>query len=342
MYEQQEYKRGQIYDVGAAELLPGEQGIMRPGLIVSSNIGNQSNLSVVVVFLTTIAKEKSINYGPIKATGKLSYVLCNQLQTVSKKRLGRLMGQISENEMLEVDKRLEEALDLGYVDDTPLKEKEKEIEILKIQLKELREQPKEEVPKDVAALRVAADMWKGLYEKALDMLIGKKLAEDLQPELVKSVASEESLEPKQQKVDINTSKFDELREIGFSSNTVLNIVNGRPYKKIDDLKKVPGVTAIAYNLVKDKICCVVEKLELVKSAEPKKQEKKNAASKPVKVNVNTASVEEMMSTGLSQSTAENIRAWRNKYGKFEKVEDLTKVPRFGPVCLKKYGEMLEV
>lgn len=338
MYEQQEYKRGQIYDVGAAELLPGEQGIMRPGLIVSSNIGNQSNLCVVIAFLTTVAKDKSINYGPIKATGKLSYVLCNQLQTVSKKRLGRLMGQISENEMLEVDKCLEEALDLGYVNDTPLKEKEKEIEILKIQLKELREKSKEEVPKDVAALRVAADMWKGLYEKALDMLIGKRLSADLEllrDEPVEPVRAEEPEQPKLDvKADINTATFNELRALGFTGNIVLNIINNRPYAKIEDLKKVPGITAIGYNIVKNKICCVPVEPEPVKAVEPVRGKGK--------VNVNTASVNELANTGMGTCTASQIERWRRRNGEFGSLEDLLKVPRFGPRCLEKYGKMLEV
>lgn len=348
MYEQ-EYKRGQIYDVGGTDLMPGEMATVRPGLIISSDAGNRTNPAVTVAFTTTVAREKSINYGPIRATGKLSYVACNQLQTVSKKRLGKLMGQLSENEMLEVDKCLEEALDLGYVDDTPLKEKEKEIEILKIQLKELQEQPKES--QDARALRVEVDMWKGLYEKALDMLTEKRLASDLEQRKPEPVRVEE---PVQQKVDINSAKFDELKKVGFSNNQVLSIINGRPYEKTEDLKKKAGITAIAYNLAKDKICCVVEKSDLLKAAQQQEQEKKKAAQRPeqkksepvqpmkTKVNVNTASVEEMANTGMGECTAIQIERWRRKYGKFAKVEDLTKVPRFGPRCLEKYGKMLEV
>lgn len=329
MYEQ-EYKRGQIYDIGNGEMMPGELCAARPGLIVSGDVGNRGNPSVVVVYLTTnisSERQKSINYGPVKATGKLSMILCNQIQTVSKKRLGKLMGQLSENEMLEIDKRLDEALDLGYTDDTPLKEKEKEIEILKIQLKELREKPKEEVPKDVAALRVAADMWKGLYEKALGMLIDKKLSADLEPAQVEPVRVAEQ-EQKHMKADINTVTFDELRALGFTGNIVLNIINNRPYAKIEDLKKVPGITTIGYNLVKDKICCVPVKQEPVRGK--------------AKVNVNSASVNEMASTGMGMGTASQIERWRRKNGTFKSIEDLLKVPRFGERCLKKYGGMLEV
>lgn len=325
MYEQ-EYKRGQIYDIGASELLPGEQGITRPGLIVSSNVGNRTNQSVIIAFLTTIQKERSINYGPIKATGKLSYVQCNQLQTVSKKRIGKIMGQLSENEMREVDKRLDEALDLSYADDTPLKEKEKEIEILKIQLKELREQPRDEV-----ALQVEADMWKGLYEKALDMLVGKKLSADLQPEPVvetipkEPVVKQDSLEDA--KLDINRATFDELRGIGFSANVALSLINGRPYKTVEELKKLPGLTAMGYGILQTKVCCVPMEAKPVKSG---------------KVNVNTASVNEIASVGMGTCTASQIKRWQRKNGDFKSLDDLLKVPRFGQQCLKKYGKMLEV
>ena len=321
MYEQ-EYKRGQIYDIGASELLPGEQAITRPGLIVSSDVGNRTNQSVIITFLTTMQKERSINYGPIKATGKLAYVQCNQLQTVSKKRIGKIMGQLSENEMREVDKRLDEALDLGYVDDTPLKEKEKEIEILKIQLKELREQPRDEV-----ALRVEADMWKGLYEKALDMLVGKKLSADLQPEPAVEANPEPPKEKEPSKLDINRATFDELRGIGFSANVALSLINGRPYKTVEELKKLPGLTAMGYGILQTKVCCVPMEAKPVKSG---------------KVNVNTASVNEIASVGMGTCTASQIKRYQRKNGDFKSLDDLLKVPRFGQQCLKKYGKMLEV
>ena len=87
------------------------------------------------------------------------------------------------------------------------------------------------------------------------------------------------------------------------------------------------MTRIAYQILAPKLCC---------NPVPK-------AKKSTKVNVNTATVEEMMAgSGMGKQLCERIRAHRNKRGRFEKLEDLLKVDVFGPKCLVKYGPMLEV
>ena len=50
----------------------------------------------------------------------------------------------------------------------------------------------------------------------------------------------------------------------------------------------------------------------------------------------------MSGLGIGKETAEMIRAYRNKHGRFESVEDLLNVPRFGKGCMKKYGSKVEV
>lgn len=44
------------------------------------------------------------------------------------------------------------------------------------------------------------------------------------------------------KIDLNKCSFEDLKAIGVYSNTALNIINGRPYKSMDELKNAPGVS----------------------------------------------------------------------------------------------------
>ena len=62
-----------------------------------------------------------------------------------------------------------------------------------------------------------------------------------------------------------------------------------------------------------------------------------------KVNVNTATPTEMNEiAGITITVGNCIRAYRNKHGAFKSLEDLLNVPRFGPRCLVKYRDKLEV
>lgn len=65
------------------------------------------------------------------------------------------------------------------------------------------------------------------------------------------------------------------------------------------------------------------------------EEKKNS-----KVNVNTATWQEIVETGIGEHTARDIVSYRKKNGLFKVKKDLLNVKRFGTVCLKKYGSKL--
>lgn len=59
-----------------------------------------------------------------------------------------------------------------------------------------------------------------------------------------------------------------------------------------------------------------------------------------KVNVNTATWQEIVETGIGEKTARDIVAYRKKNGLFKVKRDLLNVKRFGTICLKKYGSKL--
>lgn len=371
-------RRGEIYAIRMDSGVGSEQGYFRPGLIISSNAGNSTSPNVIVAYMTTKYHNIGTQYGPTKATGIPSYVMCDQLATVSKERLGRKMGYLSENEMHEVENKLDEVLDLGYVDDTPLKEKEAEVKALNIQIKELRDEiaglnaKQSSHDNEIHSRDVEIAMWKGLYEKALNMVVDMKFASDVALRSKVTMKEQEIAEPKpveaepkksepteSKLVDINTAKFSVLRGIGFSKNIVLNVIDKRPYEKIEDLKKVPGVTSVMYNLVRNKICCIPVPEPVV--VEPKVEEPPKPVvveqEKPVeeppkpeepmmkagKVNVNTASAQEIHdASGLSMTACFAITGKRKREGLFKSLDELIIPGRLSAAVLDKYRDKFEV
>ena len=378
MYEDKYVRRGEIYQVKSGETNDVDGGMTRPGLIVSSNIMNSQANAVIVVFLTTTDNNIGIHYGPIMNTGRKSYICCERIMQVSKTRLGKLMGSLSENQMREVESRLDDVLDLGYVDDTPVKEKEQEINALKLQMEELRS--------EVLRLRTSLDakddailtrdveiaVHKRMYEKAVGIIAAMRAEPDLpkplqyvreieQTKISKPVEEPKKPEPPKPKepklVDINSATFSQLRGIGLSNNSVLTIINKRPFEKVEDLKNVPGIKAGTFRIIEKKICCVpVKTEEPPKIEEPKptlddgaELEAAVAVAKVdeepavVKVNVNTASAVEIHdATGLSMTACYAITGKRNRDGLYKSLDELVIPGRLSEATLAKYRDKMEV
>lgn len=385
MYEEKYVKRGEIYSVGSGE--ESDSPFTKPGLIISGDGCNENSSNVIIAYVTLKDSNIGIHYGPTKATGKPSYIQCEYLATVSKKRLGRFMGRLSDNEMREVESRLDEVLDMGYVDNTPLYEKEAECEALRLQLEELRTEiallkKKDQQHEDELLTRdVEIAVHKRMYEKAVGIIAAmraepnmperpmgppKKVPEAKVPEKkpTPKKADPKKGDPRPQTqptglVDINSAKFGVLRSIGLSNSIVLTIINDRPFKKVEDLKKVPGVNNSLYRIIENKVCCIP-----VPEEPPKVEETPVVAETPVvvetpivveenppvevveenvqKVNVNTATTKELADIGLNKRSAQEIVSHRNKNGDYSKLEDLLVLKWFGNTCMKRYGHLLEV
>ncbi len=383
MYEEKYVKRGEIYSVGSGE--ESDSPFTKPGLIISGDGCNENSSNVIIAYVTMKDSNIGIHYGPTKATGKPSYIQCEYLATVNKKRLGRFMGRLSDNEMREVESRLDEVLDMGYVDNTPLYEKEAECEALRLQLEELKAEnallkKKDQQHEDELLTRdVEIAVAKRMYGKAVGIIAAMRAESDMperpvgspkkvvEPKVPEAKVPEKKPFPKKGDpkpqpqptglVDINSATFGMLRAIGLSNSIVLNIINDRPYKKVEDLKKVPGVNNSLYRIIENKVCCIpvpeepkkVEETPVVEET-TKVEESKVPEAAPVvnveentqKVNVNKATAKELQDIGLNKRSAQEIVSHRSKNGDYTKLEDLLVLKWFGNTCMKRYGHLLEV
>lgn len=351
------FERGEVYKIRMDYGIGGEEGAFRPGVVISGTKTNNVSGLVSVAYLSRKSAGRVRTDFDVEtyATGIASYVLCNQIASIDKSRLGGYMGKLDIAEEKAVDDVLEELFDLGYIDSTVIKEKESEIAARDIQIKEL----KEEVAKlneqiatradDDMARKVEIEMWQRLYEKALDQVCSMKLTGDItrrtsmvvaveeKPE--KKVVSEPIVEDEPKLVDINTAKFDELKKCGLSSNIILSIMNKRPHASVEDLKKIPGVTNILYGIVSKKVCC---------STQPKPQPvsalvEPDPGHEPERVNINTAKAKEIMAVlGVGNNAAYGITGYRKKNGPFASLEELIDVPYWSEKMLEKHRDKLEV
>lgn len=108
-----EVHRGEIFYI-----LNGETGYTgsemmisqgRPGVIVSNDIGNKNASIVSVVFLTTKVKNSMPTHVPIKCKCP-SIAMCEQVYTISKKRIGDYIGKLTDEEMAAINEALSVSL----------------------------------------------------------------------------------------------------------------------------------------------------------------------------------------------------------------------------------------
>lgn len=90
--------RGDMYYVYRSGTVVGsEQDTGRPAVIVSNNIGNEKSEIVECVFLTTQEKRPMPTHVEIMCKEK-STALCEQINTISKERLGDYIGACTKEE----------------------------------------------------------------------------------------------------------------------------------------------------------------------------------------------------------------------------------------------------
>lgn len=153
-----EIYRGDIFYVyrNAYDVTGSEQDAGRPGVIVSNNIGNEKSENVQVVYLTS--QEKTPMPTHTEVVCKLpSVAICEQVCTVSKKRLGDYIKTCTDDEM----RRIDECLRISLALDEPVKE---------VQIADQTSVDQESY-KDLLEARIGRDLYKKLYEDTLERLL---------------------------------------------------------------------------------------------------------------------------------------------------------------------------
>jgi mRNA interferase MazF len=101
-----EVNRGDIFFVAGSKYVTGSEPMgSRPAVIVSNDKGNKFSPNVEVVFLTSRDKKPMPTHVRV-ACNVPSIAMCENVQTVSKERLGTFVKRCTEEEMKSIDTAL--------------------------------------------------------------------------------------------------------------------------------------------------------------------------------------------------------------------------------------------
>jgi len=105
-------KRGEIWWVNFDPSIGGEIQKQRPAVIVSNDISNKYLNRVQVVPLTSKADRLYPSEAYVTVAGKQGKAMADQLATVSKQRLQKMIGRVTRVEMLEIERAVRIQLEL--------------------------------------------------------------------------------------------------------------------------------------------------------------------------------------------------------------------------------------
>ena len=112
------FHRGEIYYADLDPHYGSEQGGKRPVIVIQNNTGNKFAPTVIVAAVTSKVSKKPnqpthvlIDRNP--AFSRPSMVLLEQIFTIDKERIQRLLGQTTPDEMYQINESLMSSLDLN-------------------------------------------------------------------------------------------------------------------------------------------------------------------------------------------------------------------------------------
>ena len=148
-------KRGEIYYIESTYRETGsEQRGGRPAVIVSNDKNNENSEVVEVVYMSALSP---------------STVLCEQVNSVSTKRIGTLIGKLTKSELAAVDSALAISLGIDFMDPKPVA---KEVEHL---LGEISKQPLQIVQQDPDIEKIKLETERDLYRNLYNELLSKTM-----------------------------------------------------------------------------------------------------------------------------------------------------------------------
>ncbi len=331
------FKRGEVYWFPCDEDAVGhEMQKTRPGVVVSCNGANDRFGTVTIVLMSTVVDDSNPFKVRVKCGGKDSVVCCHEIKSVDKRRLLSFLGQLTKEEMHKVNHYVAAFLGMTHMAVGSKNDDTSEIQKLKVEL----------------------DIAKGMYQEALRQLIELRVSADTRENVVVEdivvddeieVVDDEIDEPvvqflvePERTADINTATEMELRGVGCTPEMSRRIIENRPYKSVEDLKKFGWMTRMGYQLVKGRLTCtpvvveepVVTPSEVAPPVEVKPQGK---------ININTATAKEIREfLGCPKCNSWYITGYRTNNGKYVSLEELNDVPHLPRNFLAKYGEFLTI
>ena len=112
------FRRGESYFADLDPHYGSEQGGKRPVIVIQNNTGNKFAPTVIVAAVTSKVTKKPnqpthvlIDRNP--AFSRPSMVLLEQIFTIDKERIQRLLGQTTPDEMYQINEALMNSLDLN-------------------------------------------------------------------------------------------------------------------------------------------------------------------------------------------------------------------------------------
>ena len=165
-----------------------EQFADRPAVVVSNDENNKHSGVIEVVYMTTQPKTDLPTHVTVRSTGRLSTVLCEQVSSVSTDRVNNYIGQVSEQEMKNIDIALMISLQLSGGGKTSkqynetIQKQQEEIEYYRNKIQTMQqsleeketEKPQEaagEASETVVRLETERDTYKALYEQLFERML---------------------------------------------------------------------------------------------------------------------------------------------------------------------------
>jgi mRNA interferase MazF len=182
-------RRGEIFYIARGGATNGsEQFADRPAVVVSNDENNKHSGVIEVVYMTTQPKTDLPTHVTVRSTGRLSTVLCEQVSSVSTDRVNNYIGQVSEQEMKNIDIALMISLQLSGREKTSkqynetIQKQQEEIEYYRNKIQAMQQAWKEkenEKPQEAAGeaseivvrLETERDTYKALYEQLFERML---------------------------------------------------------------------------------------------------------------------------------------------------------------------------
>ena len=110
-------RRGEIYYVDLDPVVGSEQGGHRPALVIQNDVGNRYSPVVIIAAITSrparrVRPTDVVLQPDDSGLDVTSRALLNQIRTVDKRRLRRLVGRVTPAEMAQVDEAIRISLGL--------------------------------------------------------------------------------------------------------------------------------------------------------------------------------------------------------------------------------------